>query len=37
VTDPPDGCDPVHLVNSDLDGDGDADLGDSAVMEPRGE
>ena len=35
VTDAPDGCDPVDFVNSDLDGDGDADLEDFTELEVR--
>ncbi len=35
VADPPDGCDPVDFVNSDLDGDGDADLDDFTELEVR--
>lgn len=35
VGEPPEGCDPVIFANSDLDGDGDADLADFAALEPR--
>jgi uncharacterized Ntn-hydrolase superfamily protein len=35
ATEPPDDCDPLDFVNSDLDGDGDADLGDFANLEAR--
>jgi hypothetical protein len=35
VTDPPQGCDPIHFSRADFEIDDDVDLGDFTRLQPR--